>query len=63
MLANTPWAVLYLIAAIWLVFVVPARMAARRNRSVTAWILISLVLSPIAAILLLWGIGAAPRQS
>ncbi|WP_298975039.1 hypothetical protein [uncultured Roseobacter sp.] len=52
----------YLLAlaiAIWLYFVVPAQMAQARNRSRLIWVLISLVGSPLLAILLLYALGEA----
>jgi len=49
--------------AIWLFFVLPYQMAVRRNRNGWLWILISLVGSPLLAILLLFALGDAPRKS
>jgi len=49
--------VLLLAFAVWIVFVVPASMAKRRNRSAVLWILVSLVGSPLLAILLLFIFG------
>lgn len=49
--------IVVLVLAVWLYILVPSRMARNRDRSPLAWILIAVVLSPIAAILLLWGIG------
>lgn len=43
--------------SVWLTFVVPTQMAEDRGRSALAWILVSLLLSPLVAILLLWMIG------
>jgi len=40
---------------IWIL--VPASMAANRNRSQTLWVLISIIASPIIAILLLAALG------
>ncbi|WP_281842857.1 hypothetical protein [Sinisalibacter aestuarii] len=45
---------------LWLYIFLPADMAARRNRSAFVWVLISLVGSPLLAILLLIALGASP---
>jgi len=42
---------------VWLVFVVPDKMAVRRNRKPWIWVLISLLFSPVLAILLLLALG------
>jgi len=52
--------------AIWFIFVLPANMARDRNRSPGLWVLISLVGSPLLAILLLMALGPdhnAPNRS
>jgi fumarate reductase subunit C len=48
--------------AFWFAILLPANMAAARGRSQIVWILISLVGSPILAILLLVALGEAPAQ-
>ncbi|WP_374373044.1 hypothetical protein [Tabrizicola sp.] len=47
---------------IWIIFVLPANMAAKRGRSPGIWVLISLVGSPPLAILLLIALGDAPGR-
>lgn len=51
--------ILVLVFVIWLYFVLPYQMAERRNRNGVIWILISLVGSPLLAILLLIALGPA----
>lgn len=46
---------LYLI--FWIAVSVPAGMARARGRSAVVWVLISLILSPLVAIFLLWLLG------
>jgi hypothetical protein len=54
-------ALIFMLAAlflgIWLFILLPAGMASRRGRSVILWVLISLLISPILACLLLWVLG------
>lgn len=45
---------------LWLFVLLPADMAKERNRSATNWVLISLFVSPVLAILLLMALGPAP---
>ncbi|WP_281973139.1 hypothetical protein [Ruegeria faecimaris] len=45
---------------IWLWIIVPMNMAQNRNRSGLIWVLISIVGSPLLAILLLYALGDAP---
>lgn len=42
---------------VWLVVCIPYRMAVRRNRSGGLWVIISLICSPVLAILLLLALG------
>jgi hypothetical protein len=46
-----------LIFAIWFVIILPARMAQRRGRSALVWVAISLIGTPLLAILLLVALG------
>ena len=48
---------------IWLVIVLPAQMASRRGRSVIGWILISVIFSPLLAIVLLAVLGPANKPA
>lgn len=41
----------------WLYILLPVGMASRRNRSALVWVLISLVVSPFVAVLLLLVLG------
>ena len=50
---------LALFLVVWLYILLPAGMAARRNRSQLIWVLISFVGSPILACLLLLALGDA----
>lgn len=54
--------VLAAILIVWLYFYLPAMMAIDRNRSATIWVLISLVGSPLLAVLLLFALGDAPED-
>jgi hypothetical protein len=47
----------------WLYVLLPVKMAGNRNRSALIWVLISLVGSPILAILLLLALGDAPEEA
>lgn len=47
---------------VWLLILLPARMAEARGRSAFGWVLVSLVFSPFLAILLLWLLGNAPDR-
>ena len=51
-----------LVFVIWITFVVPYQMAARRDRNPIIWVLISLFGSAILAILLLLALGPAPQS-
>lgn len=42
---------------VWLVILLPYRMAEARNREGTAWVLVSLIGSPFLAIIALWLLG------
>jgi hypothetical protein len=50
-------ALMALIFAIWFVVILPARMAQRRGRSALVWVAISLIGTPLLAILLLVALG------
>ncbi|MBB5720973.1 uncharacterized protein YqhQ [Loktanella ponticola] len=52
--------ILMLWFGLWLYILVPARMAESRNRSTVGWVLLSLIFSPILAILFLWVLGQKP---
>ena len=51
-----------LFVVIWLYIILPAQMAETRNRSTVIWMLISLVGSPLLAILLLLVLGNVPSN-
>jgi hypothetical protein len=52
--------VLFLLVGLWLYILLAARMANDRNRNAVIWVLISLVGSPVLAILLLIALGTKP---
>ena len=43
--------------AVWIGIYVPATMASNRDRSVVLWVILSLLITPILSILLLWVLG------
>ncbi len=45
--------------AVGFLIVLPAEMAKERNRSPVTWVLVSLLFSPLAALLLLYALGPA----
>jgi len=47
---------------IWILILLPARMAEARGRSAFGWVLVSLFFSPFLAILLLWLLGDHPQR-
>lgn len=47
---------------IWILILVPARMAEARGRSAFGWVLVSIFFSPFLAILLLWLLGDHPQR-
>ncbi len=47
---------------IWLYFILPARMARQRGRHPLGWVLLSLIVSPLLAVLLLAILGDAPER-
>ena len=51
---------LALLFVLWLCVLLPAGMARKRNRSAFIWVLISLLGSPILAVLLLLALGNSP---
>lgn len=55
------WLVAALAFTYWLFVLVPAEMAACRNRNVVGWVLISFLGSPPLAIVLLWMLGEKRR--
>ena len=52
---------LAVVFAFWLYIVVPAQMAERRERSAMGWVLISIIFSPIIAIIALLVLGVPYR--
>lgn len=54
--------ILALFFVVWLYILLPAQMAGTRNRSAFIWVLISIVASPLVAILLLLVLGNAPSN-
>lgn len=50
-----------LLAGLWLVVILPYQMAVRRRRRGWLFVLLSLVISPLIVVPLLWVIGGAPR--
>ena len=42
---------------VWVYILLPAEMAQDRNRSALVWVLVSIFMSPILAIFLLWLMG------
>lgn len=54
---------LVLVFVFWLYIIVPAQMARNRKRSALVWVLISIVGSPLLAILLLIALGKADPGS
>lgn len=55
-------AVAMLYFVVWLFVLLPSRMARERRRDPVIWVLISLVGSPLLAILLLTALGEAPAN-
>lgn len=43
--------------AVWIVIYVPATMAINRDRSAVLWVIVSLLITPLLSILLLWILG------
>lgn len=43
--------------AVWIVIYVPATMAINRDRSAVLWVIVSLLITPLLSILLLWMLG------
>ena len=48
---------------IWLVLILPWQMAEKRDRSGFLWVVISIMLSPVVAILLLLALGEVPMRT
>jgi hypothetical protein len=59
---NLLFALAVLALVIWLAILLPAQMARERRRNPLIWIGISLVGSPLLAILLLLALGNAPDR-
>ena len=57
LLFGFAFAAVLLIAALWFCIILPYEMAEDRGRSGIGWVLVSLIFSPIAAIVILWLIG------
>ncbi|MCF6304313.1 MAG: hypothetical protein L3J33_02955 [Rhodobacteraceae bacterium] len=53
---------LFIVFMVWLVIFLPIQMASNRNRRPFVWVIISLVGSPILAILLLAVLGNAKPE-
>ena len=49
-----------LYVSVWILILLPARMAEARGRSVVFWVLVSLCFSPFLAVFLLWFLGNHP---
>lgn len=47
---------------IWILILLPARMAEARGRSAFGWVLVSLFFSPLLAVFLLWLPGDLPQR-
>jgi hypothetical protein len=45
---------------IWILILLPARMAEARGRSAVGWVFVSLLFSPFLAVFLLWLLGGVP---
>lgn len=52
-----------LLFIIWLCIIVPMNMASNRNRSALGWVLCSLLVSPLVAIIILYAIGPAEPKT
>lgn len=46
---------------LWIYILLPASMARLRGRSQLGWVLVSLIISPLFAIVLLWLLGKSRR--
>jgi hypothetical protein len=53
------FALMALYLALWVIILLPARMAEARGRSAFGWVLISIFFSPFVAVILLFLIGDA----
>ncbi|EEW24045.1 hypothetical protein [Rhodobacter ferrooxidans] len=62
MLAIIVFMLAILYFTLWLFIMLPAGMATDRGRSAFGWVLLSLMLSPILACLLLWLLGDNPNS-
>jgi hypothetical protein len=51
------FALVALYLTLWVVILLPARMAEARGRSAFGWVLVSLIFSPFLAVILLWLLG------
>ena len=61
-----PLSLIIVVAAIafvvWLCVLVPMKMANNRGRSAILWVLVSLFVSPLVAIIVLYAIGEAEKS-
>ncbi len=48
---------------VWVLILLPARMATSRGRSALVWVLVSLLFSPVLACLLLLLLGGGPQRA
>ena len=55
------FALVALYLTLWVVILLPARMAEARGRSAFGWVLVSLIFSPFLAVILLWLLGDMNR--
>jgi len=53
-LITVLWAALVLYLVLWLYVLLPAGMAKKRGRSQAIWVVVSVLVTPFLAILLLW---------
>lgn len=56
------FALVALYLTLWVVILLPARMAEARGRSAFGWVLVSIFFSPFLAVILLFFIGDARRD-
>jgi hypothetical protein len=56
------FALVALYLTLWVIILLPARMAEARGRSAFGWVLISIFFSPFLAVILLFLIGDARRD-
>lgn len=56
------FALVALYLTLWVVILLPARMAEARGRSAFGWVLVSLIFSPVVAVILLLLLGGSRRD-